>query len=79
MKFWKKVKRVLFGPYTEQGFVEASLRRHKQKLFDIEDAFDCSRDCCQDCMTGGYYTRLIEKINRIEKQLTKLKNRKRKK
>ena len=79
MKFWKKVKRALFGPYTEQGFVEASLRRHKDKLFDINSSFDPAYDCCQDCMTGGYYTKLIEKIERIEKQLTRLKNRKKKK
>lgn len=79
MRILKKIKRLIFGPYSEIGFVEASLRKHKAKLFDIEDAFDSTQDCCQDCMTGGYYSRLIEKIERIEKQLTRLKEKKKNK
>lgn len=73
MRFWKKVKRVLFGPHTEIGFVERSLRLHQDKLYDINDAFDSGNDCCQDCMTGGYYSKLVEKIERIEKQLERLR------
>lgn len=76
MKFWNKVKRLFFGPWTEIGFVEASLQRYEDKVYEINESFNPDNDCCQDCMTGGYYTELLEKIDRIEKQLQRLKKKK---
>jgi hypothetical protein len=76
MRFWKKVKRLFFGPWTEIGFVEASLRRYEYKLYEINESFNPANDCCQDCMTGGYYSKLLEKIERIQKQLDRLKAKK---
>jgi hypothetical protein len=73
---FKKLKRLIFGPRTEIGFVEASLKLHKRKLFNLEfdlADFDPSKECCEDCATGGYYSKLKQKISRIEKQLENLK------
>jgi len=75
LRFWKKIKRFLFGPKTELEFVRRSLKRNKDLLSDIEERFDPAYDCCQDCMTAGYYSKLIDKIERMEKHIKGLERR----
>ncbi len=72
-----KIKRLIFGPKTEIEFVEASLNRHLWQLKDLKIRLGDERDhCCYDCASGGEYTRLVDKIERIEHRLKVLKKRK---
>lgn len=78
-KLWKKfikIKRFILGTPTEIQFVKASLKKHYNELYDLEDAFDPKTDCCLDCIYGAYYNQLTNKIKRIEHRLQILQNRK---
>ena len=80
IKLLTKIKRSLFGPKTEIEFVEASLNRHRWKLILLQDRLgDIRNYCCYHCASHGEYTRLVEKIERIEHRLNVLKKRKLKK
>jgi len=77
VQLYKYIKR-LFSYKTEERYVAAALRRYQDELYNLNCDFDPIKDCCQDCMTGGGYTKLIEKIERVEKQLNRLKNKREK-
>lgn len=70
----RRAWRTLF-PRTELDYTENSLARHRNELFELEDSFDPTKDCCLDCATGGYNTRLANKIQRIEDRIVWFKNR----
>lgn len=78
ISLFKKIQNFLFGTKTEEQRVAAALYRYKNELYNLNADFDPTTDCCQDCMTSGGYTKLIEKIERVEKQLNRLKNKREK-
>lgn len=78
-KFFKQIRIFLFGKPTEIQYVESALRRYKDEKFDLDSSFNPTTDCCQECMTGGRYCDLLDKIERVEAQLIRLKRSKIKK
>lgn len=75
-KLLRKINRFLF-PKTEIEYVEASLLRHRAEAEDIERQFyELEAPCCVFCFGGSRYSDLIDKIERIETQLKRLKKRK---
>jgi len=86
IKYLTKLIKFLFPLAIEEGQpvpleieierVEKALRRHREELSSFNDSFDPSKDCCVDCMTGGYSLKLSEKIVRVEHWLLVLKQRK---
>ena len=76
----KRIVKIFTGKdtRTEIEKVEDSLKKHKQKLYEMDDAFDPKKDCCQQCLYGLEYSELYAKIKRVEKWLIVLKNRKNK-
>jgi hypothetical protein len=73
---FKKIFTLLFGEKSEIQRVEAALRKYKHQLWELEADFDSAKDCCVTCMTGGLDIKLSDKIERVEKWLEILKNRK---
>ena len=78
MKIIKLFKKIFFRQKTEIEYVEAALARYRYELAELDDAFDPKADCCVGCMTGGYSSKLENKIERVEKWLEVLKKRKNK-
>ncbi len=79
LKLFKKLHLLLFGRPTEIQLVEAALIRYRHELFDMQADFDPRYDCCQECKYGSRYCKLQDKIERVEKQLIRLKRNKNKK
>lgn len=75
-KLLKKIHRTLF-PKTEIEYVEAALSRYRRRAQAIKDQF-AERDapCCVFCFGGSEYSKLIDKIERVEFQLERLRKRK---
>lgn len=78
MRWLNKILKIICKEKTEIEYVEAAIKRYRRKLFDLSWDFDHTKDCCLDCRSGGDYTRLLAKIERVEKWLIILKKRKNK-
>ena len=71
-KIFAKLKTLFCGPKSEIELVEAALERYEQELDNLTADFDHKVDCCIPCRYDPYYTKLVSKIIRVEKQLERL-------
>lgn len=78
MAWLSKILKKFFGPKTEIEYVEAALKRYENELWDIQQDFDPTKDCCSGCASGGRESFLINKIARVEHRFETLRKRKKK-
>lgn len=70
------VCRLFVSKKTEIEYVEAALIRYQRRLDELNDMFDPADDCCPSCAFYPEYSKLSDKIDRVEKWLVVLKRRK---
>ncbi len=68
--------KIFISKKTEIEYVEAALVRYETRLAELNDMFDPGDDCCPSCAFYPEYSRLVDKIDRVEKWLVILKQRK---